>query len=180
MRHCDDRPKALERPGELSKRRKPSRGRLVAPLDRPLVGEPRQMPRRFRLVGRSTGTPSNRGTALGEPITSPNDPRWVLALRTAQRLQGDILTFERRQQLQRVGQLLGLTPFSISLIIAIVQDQARRGYAPEDCPIAGEQQLRMVRLPSTEGRGPKAMRVALAIAGLLAIELLVVKAWLLG
>ena len=48
-----------------------------------------------------------------------------------------------------MARAFGLSAFDANLIIAIVQDQARRGYAPAFCPTAGEPQLRMVPLPST-------------------------------
>jgi len=64
---------------------------------------------------------------IGQPIASPTDPRWVLALRTAEALDGAVLPPERRDRLVRLGKLLGMTPFDANLVIAIVQDQARRG-----------------------------------------------------
>ncbi len=113
-------------------------------------------------------------------MIGPDDPRWVLAVRTSQRLQGDVLTPERRQQLQQFGRLLGLTPFSVSLIIAIVQDQARRGYAPQDCPTVGERELRMVQLSGPHNRNRKVWSAAAAIAMVLAVEVIVMKWWLFG
>lgn len=80
-------------------------------------------------------------------IQGATDPRWVLALRTAEQLQGSILTPDRRQRLQQTGRLLGLTAFDCSLVIAIVQDQARRGVPPMACPQAGQVQLSLVPLP---------------------------------
>lgn len=66
----------------------------------------------------------------------PKDPRWVLAMQTRSRLQGSMLTPERRDQLMRCGKKLGLRPFETNLIIAIVQDQARcEGAAPTTPPL---------------------------------------------
>jgi len=57
----------------------------------------------------------------------PNDPRWVLAIRTNELMQGPLLRPEHRENLLRLGRMLGLTPFEANLVLAIVQDQARRG-----------------------------------------------------
>lgn len=62
------------------------------------------------------------------------DPRWILAMQTKSRLQGATLTPDRRDQLMRSGRTLGLRPFETNLIIAIVQDQARRGDMKQDAP----------------------------------------------
>jgi hypothetical protein len=91
-------------------------------------------------------------------ITDPADPRWVLAIRTAESLQGTILGPEKRDRLVKLGKLLGMTGFDANLVIAIVQDQARRGYAPDFCPTAGESQLAMVPLPR-EGESDVEKRV---------------------
>ena len=136
----------------------------------------------LRLVGRlrPMAGGSRENIALNQPMAGPTDPRWVLAVRTAEQMEGEILSPERREQLQRLGKVLGLTPFSVSLIIAIIQDQARRGYAAEDCPTAGEPQLRMVRLPGESGRRSRAFRLAFAVAAMLAIELAILQWWWLG
>jgi hypothetical protein len=57
----------------------------------------------------------------------PTDPRWILAMQARTRLQGSTLTPERREQLLKTGHKLGLRSFESSLVIAIVQDQARSG-----------------------------------------------------
>jgi hypothetical protein len=61
----------------------------------------------------------------GASVMDPNDPRWVLAAQTQQRLQGATLAPEDRDQLLARGKRLGLRAFEANLIIAIVQDQAR-------------------------------------------------------
>jgi len=68
-------------------------------------------------------------------------------VRTAELLQGNILSPERRERIIRMARLFDLTPFDANMIIAIVQDQARRGIAPHLCPAAGEPQLRMITPP---------------------------------
>jgi hypothetical protein len=112
------------------------------------------------------------------PITDTADPRWVLAVRTAEALEGSLLTPEKRERLVRLGKIMGLSAFDASLVIAIVQDQARRGYAPAYCPTAGEPQLRMV--PPARMR-PWPMRrwlgITTTVAACLALEVAVL-AWL--
>ena len=56
----------------------------------------------------------------------PCDPRWVLAMQTQARLQGAVLTPEHRDQLLQSGRRLGLRAFESNLVIAVVQDKARR------------------------------------------------------
>jgi hypothetical protein len=58
---------------------------------------------------------------------SPTDPRWVLAARAYSNLQGPTLTPERRERLMRTAKQLGVRAFDANVIIAIVQDHARRG-----------------------------------------------------
>jgi hypothetical protein len=65
--------------------------------------------------------------AAANPGLSPSDPRWVLAARAYSQLQGSALTWERRMQVMRTAKRLGVRPFDANLIIAIVQDKARRG-----------------------------------------------------
>lgn len=61
---------------------------------------------------------------------SPDDIRLLMALRVADALEGGraaILRPERRRELVGNAQTMGLRPFDANLIIAIVQDGARRG-----------------------------------------------------
>jgi len=104
---------------------------------------------------------------LGVPVADASDPRWVLAVRTGELLQGTLLTPENRRRLSHLGRILELSSFDTNLIIAIVQDQARRGHAPSACAAAGERQLAFV--PGPQARGGKGRRVAttLALVGLL-------------
>ena len=67
------------------------------------------------------------------PALAATDPRWVLAARTAMQLQGGqaaILAPDQRRRLVTMAQRLGLRPFDAGLVIAIVQDAARRGLDP--------------------------------------------------
>ena len=68
----------------------------------------------------------NRAAARN-PSLDPTDPRWVLAARTHSQLQGSTLTPERRARVLRTARQLGVRPFEANVIIAIVQDHARRG-----------------------------------------------------
>jgi len=111
------------------------------------------------------------------------DPRWVLALRVAESLEGPMLSPQRRRSLIRMGKVFGLTAFDANLIIAIVQDQARRGFRPEVCPRMGEAQLSMVPLPRRAkllslGTTParRWLTIALLIVAMAATELAVL--WL--
>lgn len=136
--------------------------------------EPRRPLLRSRLeVGKGILEP-----AVGRSGISPTDPRWVVATRTAAALQGEILPLQRREKLMGLGKSLGLTPFATTLIIAIVQDQARRGYSPENCPAAGEPQLQMIDLPQPRARVTRRLTVAAGIAALLVVELLAITLWL--
>lgn len=116
------------------------------------------------------------------PLQGTSDPRWVLAIRTAELLQGDILTPECRERIVRMGKMFNLTAFDANMIIAIVQDQARRGIAPALCPAAGEPQLRMVTPPQRRSfrqiiRSRQTFTLAALLTTLLALEWLLVK-WL--
>jgi hypothetical protein len=66
-----------------------------------------------------------------QPLTQ-SDPRWALAVAVWQRLDGSVLTPAHRTQLNRLARSLGLTPFQASLVIAVVQDEARRGLTLSD------------------------------------------------
>lgn len=109
------------------------------------------------------------------PLQGTTDPRWVLAVRTAELLQGDILSPECRERIVRMARLFDLTPFDANMIIAIVQDQARRGIAPHLCAAAGEPQLRMITPPRRTTllqsiRSRYGMKVVLLLAAMLVIE----------
>lgn len=66
--------------------------------------------------------------AAGTPTLSATDARWVLASRVQDSLEGGragVLRPESRSRMIELGRRLGLRPFDINLIIAIVQDHAR-------------------------------------------------------
>lgn len=115
------------------------------------------------------------------PITGATDPRWVLAVRTAEALQGDILPPEQRERLIALAKMMGLTPFDGCLIIAMVQDQARRGLIARQCPAAISPQLSMIPLPQPRklfaGLRDKPGQVVLLTTGLLTLQALI--AWII-
>lgn len=116
---------------------------------------------------------------LGVPVADASDPRWILAVRTGELLQGTLLTPESRRRLAHLGRLLDLSSFDTNLIIAIVQDQARRGYAPAACAAAGERQLAFVPGPQPRvGKGRRLVIVAGFLGVLFAVEALVLR-WFL-
>ncbi len=124
------------------------------------------------------------GPNMGEPIREASDPRWVLAVRTAESLEGTVLRPEKRERLVHLGKILGLSPFDANLVIAIVQDQARRGFAPSYCPTAGEPQLRLVPLPhddlaDADTRRWRILMISGIIGLLIGLELVILK-WILG
>jgi len=191
-RHADDAPPRLRvtgwqdagrdtprpRPADLRKARS-----LVAGRAHPL---PRDTPRHLRLVGQRDARqlPTNKTNAEEQALLGPTDPRWVLALRVAEQLQGTVLAPEARERLIRTGKAMGLTPFDANLVIAIIQDQARRGFAPERCASAGAPMLRMVPLPRPRdrfigsfSRGGFWAAVGL-VAAIVGLELLLIKSWL--
>jgi len=150
------RPKRLEPrqyrpipPPEIKKTGKTPSAKLPTPQASSLTPQASPAPPPFlSLVG--TGPDNHKPAAPKEqPVLTATDPRWVLAVRTSEKLQGTILPPEARQRLMKLGHVLGLSPFDTSLVIAIVQDQARRGLRPSQCPAAGEPQLRMIPLPHT-------------------------------
>lgn len=107
------------------------------------------------------------------PISDPLDPRWMLAVRTTHQLEGSILTPEKRELLIREGVDSGLTPFDANLVIAIVQEQARRGVPAVWCAIAGEEQLRMIappREPDTDRKARWMLRASWIALAVLAAE----------
>jgi len=156
---------------------------LVAGRAYPL---PKGTPRHLRLVGQRDARqlPANETNAAARALLGATDPRWVLALRVAEQMQGTLLAPDARERLIRLGKTMGLTPFDANLVIAIIQDQARRGFAPERCASAGAAMLRMVPLPRPKDRFVGSFTrngfwaaVAL-VAAIVGLELLLLKAWL--
>lgn len=136
----------------------------------------------LRLTADNAAPDMRPPSANPTPITEPADPRWVLALRTAEQLQGTVLPPEARDRLTRLGKVMGLTPFDCALILAIVQDQARRGIAPANCPASGKDQLSLIPLPARHsflaGLRDQPLQIACLVAGMIALQGLLIWMWL--
>lgn len=109
---------------------------------------------------------------------SSHDARRIIAARTAELLEGGraaILPPERRATLVDLAGRLGLRPFDASLIIAIVQDGARRGVSVEDTDTTDR--LRLVRAAQRR----RDVLWSVLLAGALALGMTVaVITWLTG
>lgn len=82
--------------------------------------------------GDADAPPTGRHRATTPRTLAANDPRWVLAIRVREMMQGTLLPPEARRRITRLGRLLGLNTFESNLVIAIVQDAARRGQPTTD------------------------------------------------
>ena len=98
-------------------------------------------------TGRAARAVAQENRAAGSnPTLDPTDPRWVLAARAHSQLQGTTLTPERRQRVLRNARQLGVPPFEANVIIALVQDHARRGTSLS----AAADTLKMLRDPRAD------------------------------
>ncbi len=95
-----------------------------------LIGERKEMAR----CTRERIARENRASASTAPM--PNDPRLAVISEIVRRLQGSILTPEDRSALLAFGRARGLRAFDTNLLIAMVQDRARRGETPGAIPLA--------------------------------------------
>jgi hypothetical protein len=111
--------------------------------------------------------------AISAPQQAPSDPRHVLAQRVSEQLEGAILPADKRRALLRLGVALGLTLFDANLVLAIVQDQARRGGRSA---VGDRLTLLSDRSADRPARG-RTRLAALIIATILGAEALVL-AWL--
>lgn len=91
-----------------------------------------------------------------DPVAQPEDPRLILARRTVELLEGEILRPEKREQLMKLGRVLGLSAFDATLVIAILQDRARRGISGTDSDFNG--QLLMIGKPTHPELGQTVLR----------------------
>ncbi len=104
-----DPPTALGVPGE---------GRAVE------VASPPE-PARVRAAARDVARENRRAATI-----SASEAREILTVRVTELLQGGraaILTPERRARAIRIARMLGVRDFDAHLVIAVVQDRARRG-----------------------------------------------------
>ena len=70
--------------------------------------------------------------AAGSPALHPASPHLAFATSIARVLEGAILAPERREALIQEARSLGLREFDANLVIAVVQDRARRGESTDD------------------------------------------------
>lgn len=101
--------------------------RLVAQDEPEVLGVIRRARAVSRAVSAGRAVAGENRAAAG---LSAGDTRRVFAVQVAGQLEGGraaVLTAERRRGLLRRAQGLGLRAFDANLIIAVVQDEARRG-----------------------------------------------------
>jgi hypothetical protein len=84
---------------------------------------------RIALENRLASNATGLGVSEIEKIASPH---LVLAGRIVASLEGAVLPPERRQDLLRFSKSIGVREFDASLVIAVIQDRARRGESMED------------------------------------------------
>lgn len=110
-----------------------------------------------------------------------DDARRIFALRVSELMQGGraaVLTPEHRRRLVMLGQRLGLRAFDANLVIAIVQDGARRGEN-----VAGSvavDRLRLTPTPGAKKERASVALVALPAAAIALIALIALIAWITG
>jgi hypothetical protein len=96
---------------------------------------------------------------------TPADPRWVLAAAAMTALDGGraaVLAPARRRRLMATAAAMGLREFDAALIIAIVQDAARRG---EPLHGGAARSLDMVPVRAAAGSGAGALLAVAAVVG---------------
>jgi hypothetical protein len=116
------------------------------------------------------------------PIAGATDPRWVLAVATAQLMEGDVLPPHKREALMTKGKAMGLTAFDCSLILATIQDRARRGIPLDECPAQSASQLALIPPPPVRTfksiLGEHPTRTLAIAAGVILIQALLIWSWL--
>ena len=138
-----------------------------------LIGERKAMSRQAReAIARE-----NRASAETGP--RPTDQRVVMIAEVVRRLQGTIISPEDRAALLASGRARGLRSFDTNLIIAMVQDRARRGEAPAAITLAQTQRPEPIHVTSESPRSPIIARLLLATLGGLGMTL-IAASWLLG
>ena len=99
----------------------------------------------------------------------PTDARWQLATETQRALQGAVLAFEDRRRLLDLAHRLGIRAFDANLILALVQDRARRG-EPLEAAAATIEMIPKPAAPTKRDWTPvwlTALMVAMAVDALL-------------
>ncbi|QDU71409.1 hypothetical protein [Mucisphaera calidilacus] len=149
----------------------------------------RNTSRRLRLVRPGEGRRASRRpetlrrtpAEATPPKLTATDPRWVMAVRVAEAMEpAGVLPADKRERLTRMGRMMGLTPFDISLIVAVIQDQVRRGHQLDRAASAGADQLAMILLKKQAN--PRSLRswlpAIIVTAAILAAEAALLIAWL--
>ena len=109
------------------------------------------------------------------PAFDPTDARWTLATETQRALQGAVLAYEDRRRLLALAHRLGIRAFDANLVLAIVQDRARRGEPIESA--APTLALIPVAAPSRLGLGLVPWWLAAIVVAMVADAVLI--AWLI-
>jgi len=125
---------------------------------------------------RTAGRPGSIDRQRPTIAISATDPRWVLAVRTQTKLQGGtaaILRPEDRRALLRTAEAIGLRAFDANLVIALVQDAARRG---ESFQGALSERLLMVQRRAGPRRSREAEMASLASSVALGVAIAVAAA----
>lgn len=129
---------------------------------------------------------ANRAAATLATPERGVDARRILALTTAQALEGGraaILRPDRRRLLVSAAGRLGLRPFEANLVIAIVQDGARRGVSPADTATAGMIDMVPAAVPkdaSQRAERAEVLRVCAIAVLLAAVTLVMLINWVGG
>ncbi|MGP1308971.1 MAG: hypothetical protein ACTS27_02100 [Phycisphaerales bacterium] len=136
--------------------------------------------RRVKAAAREIVRENRRASSL-----EPSQAREILTMRVADMLQGGraaVLTHERRARALRIARILGVRDFDAHLIIAVVQDRARRGeIAVADAEPPADQPAQSRRSPRVRlSTDLSVMLLQAAAAVLLAAALLLGAARWLG
>lgn len=115
--------------------------------------------------------------AAEQPDLDPTDPRWVLAVRVWSQLEGSALSPERRENLLATARRLGLRPFDANVIIAVIQDHARRGATLAD---AADTLTNVPRVEPRRRSRDLTLHVLIAAAAAAAVVHAVLVTWVLG
>lgn len=112
---------------------------------------------------------------------SAGDARAIFALRVGELLDGGraaILTPENRRRLVDLGQRLGLRAFDANLVIAIVQDGARRGESADGA--IRESPARLIPFRRREARWTQIVWPLIAACAMALGAALALIAWIVG
>jgi hypothetical protein len=153
-----------------------------APSRSAVVGAPRGGARADAAMRAAVEQEMRSASTLG-----PDDARRIVAARVVEALEGGraaILRPEARRGVMTVARACGLRPFDANLVIAIVQDGARRGETVGTPDV--ESRLRLVGGGAIERRARRAVVARHVVVNLVAAVVLgvgvgaVLIAWLMG